>query len=64
MAADKTILDKSEKIEKLAVGPASPKPGPTLPRHVKQALIVVSRSKLSKDTKNNVIPKIKMKQKK
>ena len=64
IANDKTILDKSENIEKLLKGPAKPKPGPTLPIHVKQAESVVSKSKSSKDTINNIDPNINIKQKK
>ena len=54
----------AENIEKLLKGPAIPKPGPTLPIHVKQAESVVSKSKSSKDTINNIDPNINIKQKK
>ena len=57
-------MDKSENMEKLPRGPANPRPGPTLPKQVKQALMVVSKSKLSNETRNKVIPRISIKQKK
>lgn len=51
IAALNMILDKLENIAKLPNGPHNPNPGPILPRHAKTEDIVVSISKLSKDTR-------------
>ena len=48
----KINFDRSENIEKLPRGPHNPNPGPILLKHAKTDEIVVSISKLSKDTNN------------
>lgn len=48
-------------MEKFPIGPHKPNPGPTFPIHVITELIVVSKSKLFNETKNNKIPTIMIK---
>ena len=52
-------LLRTEKMEKLPMGPTSPKPGPQFPRQVTTAVTVVVKEKLSMDTSK--IPQAKVK---
>ena len=62
MAKLNTNLEKSEYMAKFPIGPAKPKAGPTLPIQVKTELTVVSKSRLSKETKKIQENKINIKQ--
>ena len=50
---DKTIFDKSVKLEKFPVGPTTPRPGPTLLKHVATALNADVKSIFCKETNKN-----------